>query len=253
MTVRIAAPAGAPPLTLAALRTEIDELDDALLQLLERRQGLARHVGRFKGVEGDGLLPLKPDREHHVLTRLLRRAKPETRDLVIAVWREVIGAGLAQQQQIEVVVWAGDRPGLLEAARRRFGFPVPCSPAASPAEALEAAATRSAIAVLALGPGSPWWVELAADHPELCVFDALGARAPADPAALVVGRIDPKALAGEVVYRVSTGGDAGAGAARERLLGSTRGARLYAVEGSRGGALERARGFIGRAPALPGA
>ena len=46
------------PPNLTDLRDEIDALDDALLEILERRMAVASEVARLKG--DDGLLKLRP-------------------------------------------------------------------------------------------------------------------------------------------------------------------------------------------------
>lgn len=216
--------------SLEDLREEIDALDDALLQLIQERQTLAARAGSSKGGSSPGALALKPDREAHVLSRLLERAPRETHAVVLRVWRELMSAGLATQQRVEVVVWPGVRSDLAEMARARFGAACPYRQAETAAEALHAVADGHAVAVLALSRDEPWWARLSTRHPGLKIFEALGGRGPTDPAALAVGRVDPNSLTGPVAYLVSNGGDdAGTPRSMRRLLGMTAGTRLYAV------------------------
>lgn len=249
MSLRLVAPACAPLPSLEDLRQQIDAVDDALLHLLQQRQLLASRARGSKGDGPRGLLALKPDREAHVLSRLMDRAAPEMRALVVSIWREVMSAGLAAQQAVEVVVWTGTRTDLGEATRARFGSACLHRRAETPGEALRAAAVGDAVAVLALSRDDPWWADLSAEHPDLWVFEALGPRGPRDPAALAVGRVDPASLTGSVAYQVSGGGDdAGSPRSTRRLLGVAGRARLYAVADA--DASDRAGGLLGRAPVL---
>ncbi|HEY0053314.1 MAG TPA: chorismate mutase [Caulobacteraceae bacterium] len=237
-------------MTLDALRLEIDHLDEALLDLFERRMTLAARVGKAKGAPEGAFLKLRPDREAAVLAHQVGRARPENRPAVLTLWREIVSAGLARQGEIVVHVWAGAEPGgKLAATQRRFGSSARYVSAETPQAALAAADRGEGVAVLALDAAAPWWIDMTAAHPDLWVFEALdGPRGPADPQALAVGRIDPEALAPGRVITVTAGGEAEAGPARRRGLRNHHGWRLALLEGHEGG-LDRSHGVIGRAPA----
>ncbi|MDP3378998.1 MAG: chorismate mutase, partial [Brevundimonas sp.] len=83
--------AEAERLTLAALRHEIDLLDSEMVALFQKRLALADRVGRAKDAPTGGYVKLRPDREQAVLAHVLQQAKPDTRDAVEALWREVVG------------------------------------------------------------------------------------------------------------------------------------------------------------------
>ena len=70
------------PMTLDALRLEIDHLDDQMLALFERRLALASRVGRAKGAPDGPHAKLRPDREQAVLDRMtcLLYTSPSPRD-----------------------------------------------------------------------------------------------------------------------------------------------------------------------------
>ena len=236
----------APPLTVDALRAEIDEVDGQLLALIERRQRLAKRIGAHKSTRP---LKLHPGREAGVISRLARAASPEAGIIVEPVWRELMSAGLAIQQELKVAIWPGGRDDLSRLARARFGARAIYQGASIPEEALDAAADGTVVAVLALRPESAWWSELLS-LPELCIFDALGGRGPLDPIALAVGRIDAPALARGVAYRVSRGGGGEPQGAPERTLGVDSGWRLGAVRESGAASLERDLGWVGAAAVL---
>jgi chorismate mutase / prephenate dehydratase len=233
----------ASPLTVEALRAEIDEVDEQLLALIERRQRLAGRIGAHKSPHP---LKLHPGREARVIARLGRLASPDVASIVGPVWRELIGAGLAVQQQIKVAVWPAGRDDLSRMARARFGAGASYQGVSIPEEALDAAADGSVVAVLALRPESAWWTELLSLR-DLRVFDTLGGRGPLDPVALVVGRVESDALARGIAYRVARGG--GGGAAPGRILGVGSGWRLSAVRESGAALLDRDAGWVGAAAA----
>ena len=228
-------------LTLAALRSEIDAVDDAVLDLIRRRQTLARKINTLKSAAPDAL-KLRPDREAHVLRRLLERAPEEDRRLVGALWREILSAGLAVQGEVTVAVWS-PAPGGLDQARLRFGVSARYLSAGSPAEALALAETGSAIAVLGLHPDAPWWIDLP-DHAPLWVFENLGKEAGV-PAALAVGRVPAEALERGVTYRACAPAEAAG-----RVIARTREWVLTAsLDADPAPPLDRARGVIGCSPA----
>lgn len=199
---------------LAALRHEIDQLDDRMLHLFERRLALADRVGRAKDAPDGPHLKLRPDRETAVLERVLDKARPESREAVQSLWRQIVGWGLARQGRIEVRVWAPVEPGrIVDASRLRFGDAAALYTARDPRTALEWAAEGRGVAVLAVNADQPWWIGLRREWSMLSVFEGLGG---ATPTALAVGRIDPAALPGGPRVLVDAGGDAGDGCGSQR-------------------------------------
>lgn len=241
-----------PPRSLSALRRQIDAVDDQLLALLEQRLELARQVGGAKSAEPSPYLNLKPDREAHVLGRLIARAEPGTKPLALSLWREVMAAGLAVQGEITVEVWAeADRTDWIALARGRFGAPARYRLAHSASAALEAAASASVVSLLALEPEHPWWTELAGGYPDLWVFEVLhagGARG--DRAAVALARIDPLALAAGPRVQVLAPGASSPASARQ--LVETGGWRLVLDDAPHLGVAgaDRRAGVVGQAGRL---
>lgn len=215
-------PADRPPddvspehMALAALRHEIDLLDDGILALFERRLAIAARVGRAKDAPAGPHLKLRPDREQAVLRRVVARAHPDNRDAVQALWREVVGHGLTRQGATRVQVWAPVEPvRAFDGARRRFGGAADIRLVGTPEVALRWAAEGRGAAVLAINAGEPWWIELRRRWTSLTVFDGLGGVV---PTALAVGKIDPAALPTGRQVLVSAGGDAGDGGGARRV------------------------------------
>lgn len=143
----------APVEDIAALRAEIDKLDDALHDLLMRR---AQVVARLAASRAKGKGPaLRPGREAAILRRLLGRhdgALP--RAALVRLWRELLAATTAMQAPLSVAAWLPDAG--LEVLRSHLGFAAPVMRLPS-AEAAVAAAEAGTTALAALPAGDRWW------------------------------------------------------------------------------------------------
>ncbi len=201
-------------MALAALRHEIDELDDQLLSLFQKRLAIAARVGRAKDAPAGPHVKLRPDREQTVLERVLRQCRPDNREAVEHLWREIVGWGLARQGRMAVQVWSPIEPTrAFDGARRRFGAAADMRAVRDPQAALRWAAEGHGVAILAVNAGDPWWIGLRREWSSLSVFDGFGG---ATPTALALGKIDPAALPQGRRVVVDVGGDAGDGAGPRR-------------------------------------
>jgi len=170
------APSPVPPEdALAALRSEIDRLDDQLHDLVMRRADVvaALAASRVKG----GASPLRPGREAMILRRLLgRHAGALPPNAMVRLWREIFAASSAMQGGFTVAVYARD-PQQPRLAREHFGTLTPVRTMPTAARALAAVAGGEAqVAVLPLPEdGEPldqaWWMGL--DAPRLQVVARL--------------------------------------------------------------------------------
>jgi chorismate mutase/prephenate dehydratase len=121
---------------LAKLRGEIDALDRQVLELFERRLGLARAVGKLKG-KGPAY---RPEREREILGRLPAHARP--------VFREIISACRGAEESIRVAYLGPPGTFSEQAVSRHFGAAVEARPAASIDEVFrdaESGATQFAV------------------------------------------------------------------------------------------------------------
>jgi chorismate mutase / prephenate dehydratase len=110
------------------LRTEIDALDDELLELLRRRARLAQRIGALKG----GTPAYRPGREAQVLRRVAARpAEPLSARDVGRVFREVISACRGLEQTLRVAYLGPEGTFSEQALHRHFGGAVEAVPAAS--------------------------------------------------------------------------------------------------------------------------
>ena len=183
---------------IAALRAEIDAIDDAMHDLLMQRSAV---VGRLAGsrAKGNGS-PLRPGREAAVLRRLLARHEgPLGRDRVVRIWREIFMASTAIQGGFSVACYApstqSEEAGL---AREHFGPTTPMRIHPTAARALAAVSEGEAsVAVLPLpaegdAAETAWWARLEA--PRLQIVARLPFLPGSDGAgALVVAPVPPDA------------------------------------------------------------
>lgn len=174
---------------LETAREAVDAVDDALLDLVERRLALSLQIAALKN-EDDQRLKLRPRREAAITSRLAARANLATPEMIAHLWRELMAHSLQAQVRTELVLCAAVSPDLLrDQVRERFGWAAPIVWAETPDEALDEACHREAIAVIEHSASSNWWSRLA-DEPSLSIFDAmrLGDKG---AGALLVGRVSP--------------------------------------------------------------
>ena len=164
-----APPAPAPlaeepaPGDLAALRAELDRIDDALHDLLMRRAEVVEQVAKT-GKRS----PYRPGREATIIRRLLARhtgnLPPQA---VVRIWRELLAGTTAMQGSFSVAVCQADAAaGYIQAAREHFGALTPVLLHRSPSQAIgEVSAGSASVAVLPMPsetepPQQAWWTSL---------------------------------------------------------------------------------------------
>lgn len=217
---------------IAALRAEIDTLDDAIHDLLMKRSAV---VARLAGSRAKGAgTPLRPGREAAVLRRLLaRHAGALHRERVVRIWREIFMASTAIQGGFSAAVFAPDpQSGHARLAREHFGPISAIRVHPTPARALAAVSDGEAsVAVLpapteeSTGPQTAWWARL--EVPRLQVVARLPFVADGGgPAALVVAPLPPDPSGQDRTLLLI---EAEGAAARGRLAASLAEARLEAT------------------------
>jgi len=106
--------------TLEEIRHDIDKLDDALIDLLNKRVGLAQEVGRVKGKDNAPFFT--PERERHIFAKLEENNPgPLQNRQLIAIYREVISAARAAEKPLEVAFWGPEGTFTHLAAIETFG------------------------------------------------------------------------------------------------------------------------------------
>lgn len=153
----------APP-SLDELRREIDEIDDAVHDLLMRRAAVVARVGVAKA----GSASLRPAREALILRRLLTRHKgPFPRAVLVRIWREILSASVRLQGAFSVAVPTDpDHVGLdyWTVARDAFGSQTPIADYRSAEQVVlavkEGAVTVGVLPLPSEGDSVPWWPAL---------------------------------------------------------------------------------------------
>jgi chorismate mutase/prephenate dehydratase len=152
---------------LAALRAEIDRIDDSLHDLLMQRAELVAEIGASADKAGTQVA-LRPGREAAIIRRLLaRHAGPLPPAALVRLWRELLAATTSMQRPFVVAVCDTD-PGreLIQASREQFGALTPLRMYGTPADALRDLSEGAAsVAVLPFPvqdePSSAaWWTAL---------------------------------------------------------------------------------------------
>ena len=167
---------------LAALRAELDRIDDALHGLLMRRARVVEQVAKSGKRSA-----YRPGREASIVRRLLQRHSgalpPQT---LVRLWRELLAGTTAMQGPFAVAVFEPDGgTSFTQAAREHFGALTPLRAYGSPAQAM-AEVTRGSAAVAVLPVPSEtdttrnaWWTALLQkDEPRVHVVARLPFWAP---------------------------------------------------------------------------
>jgi chorismate mutase-like protein len=159
--------------TLEDLRREIDEIDDALHDLLIRRAEVSHAIAKVKqpsAEDGNGsLVPaLRPAREAAILRRLLARHKGGLPPgVLVRIWREIIAASLRVQSKFHLHVYAADnQTGFADLAHAHFGSMTPIRSHTRPSMVVHACAEEpNSLGIVPLPqieePGPAWWAQLA--------------------------------------------------------------------------------------------
>lgn len=108
-------------MNLEELRRRIDELDDAILGLLEERAKVVLEVAKAKSAAGVTSFH-DPEREREVLDRLeARGAGPFPRSAIRAVFREIMSGCLSLEQPLRIAFLGPEGTFSHVAAKRAFG------------------------------------------------------------------------------------------------------------------------------------
>lgn len=112
---------------LAELRDQIDEIDEAILELLNERARRVIDVGELKRETATDAPPLfyRPEREAQVLRNLVAKNKgPLGDDKVTALFRQIMSASLALEQPLTVAYLGPEGTFTQMAAFKHFGHSV---------------------------------------------------------------------------------------------------------------------------------
>lgn len=163
-----------PEAQLAALRAEIDTIDDALLDLIGKRAAVVERL-REAGLKSPGTT-LRPAREATILRRLLARHQGGfPRHAIIRIWRELFAGTTSMQGPFALAVW-NPSPGHIALAQAQFGAQTPIRVTGSAAQALASLGAQESTAAILPWPFAdsqaqgetidPWWARLLRTEPE---------------------------------------------------------------------------------------
>lgn len=189
------------PPSLEELRRRIDQLDEAMHDVLMHRAEVVAAIARLK--QADGAPPLRPGREAQILRRLMvRHHGPFPRAMLVRIWRELLSGTIAIQTEMQIAVFApNNATGLWDLARDQYGSQTPMTGFRTAGEVVGAvSAGRATIGVLPVpgqGDTEAWWrLLIPGDTPKPRIFARLpfGARGNAREGgdAFVIGAIEPE-------------------------------------------------------------
>ena len=134
-----------PEWRLRELRARIDSIDAQLQELLATRATCAQLIAKAKQEHATDPTFYRPERERQVLAQVASRHQgPLSKDDVLRIFREIMGACLALEHKL-LVAYFGPEGSFTEGAlRKHFGGTVDALPVATIAEVFRAVAAKSA-------------------------------------------------------------------------------------------------------------
>ena len=118
---------------IGTVRAEIDEVDEEIVRLLDRRARLARRIGEIK--QEKGLEVYAPARERAVLNRVMALSVGDFPGSGLeTVFREIISSSLSLEARLKVAYLGPEATFTHEATLRSFGSSVELEPQATVAE-----------------------------------------------------------------------------------------------------------------------
>ena len=182
---------------LAALRREIDRIDESIHDLIIERTKVVEKVRNAKRGEK---IKIRPAREAEILYRLMKRHRGHFPKRELArIWREIIVATLRFEGPFSVAIYVGDNgAGYADMARDQYGSFTPMSRHVSTRAVVEAVRNMQAtVGILPLprrDDEEHWWrllVSETLDTPRVIArLPFIGGAAGADLEALVICAID---------------------------------------------------------------
>lgn len=106
------------------LRSQIDRIDDQLLELISERNSYAIEIGKIKTQNrGDTEVSFfRPEREINLLSRLIERNKgPLTAEQIEKIFREIISTSLALEQPLSIAFLGPEGTYSHSASLKQFG------------------------------------------------------------------------------------------------------------------------------------
>jgi chorismate mutase/prephenate dehydratase len=110
---------------LAAVRKEIDQLDEQIQSLISARARLAFKVRASKGEFSHAVDYYRPEREAQVLRQVIQRNEGPLSDAeMVRLFREIMSACLAQQEPLKIAYLGPEGTFTQQAVNRHFGHSI---------------------------------------------------------------------------------------------------------------------------------
>jgi chorismate mutase len=190
--------------SLAALRAEIDEIDEAMHGLLMQRGEIIDRLIAVKRTQETGSA-FRPAREAEMMRRLVERHRGILPlDTAESIWRVIIATFTYVQAPFSVHAHMTEsRAAMRDSARFHFGFTVPFVPHMSAAGVVAAVSESPGDLglVSAEGGGGDWWTALEFDSAPKIIARLPFIDREDHPAGLpvfVISRVAPEAMVPEV-------------------------------------------------------
>ncbi|MBU1062124.1 MAG: prephenate dehydratase [Candidatus Omnitrophica bacterium] len=108
---------------LSDLRKKIDNIDEQIIELLNKRASIAKGVGKLKHKTGKGVYV--PDRETEIYMNILKKNKgPLSVSALKAIYREVMSSSLALEKSLKIAYLGPEATFTHLASKKKFGSQV---------------------------------------------------------------------------------------------------------------------------------
>ncbi|MFT6106073.1 MAG: chorismate mutase [Rickettsiales bacterium] len=162
---------------LLQLRSQIDEIDDSLINLLNKRIGIVKEVGKYKRSINESFF-VKSAREADMIKDLLIKSDPSIpKSTIVNIWRKIIASANFLEQDLNISIFnpheIADYQYLV---REYYGDFIPFSENKNSAQILsDIKDQKSQIGVFCSDEGlenedNIWWKNLAHNKNEIQIF-----------------------------------------------------------------------------------
>lgn len=199
---------------LAALRGQIDAVDEKLVSLIRQRTDIVKQVGLLKGKHVPDLCPIRAAREATQLRNIIKAFEGSAfpAAAAISIWRLIISASLSVESELKLSIYApADDASCALLAGEYFGQFLPALRQTAPrrviADVIDGKATIGVLPAPRMDETQPWWLDLAAmgtENKAPTIFARLPFATPARPAqggyALAIASVASEASGNDISF-----------------------------------------------------
>jgi chorismate mutase/prephenate dehydratase len=158
---------------LSKFRSQIDAIDDKIIDLLKDRLEIVRQVGKHKAKTSATLSFIRAGREANMLRDLTHKINEFPPAAIANIWRMIISTSLCTEQDMSISAYATENNrDCYWLAREYYGSFVRTQKVASVEEVISNVATgKTSIGVLPLqNEGNPWWLRPSGEKNNIYIF-----------------------------------------------------------------------------------